>query len=359
MSELLNKLEAIKIRFDEVGQKIVDPDIISDMKRYVKLNKEYKDLSEIVEVYKVYKNTIDNIESSKQVLDSDEDADFKEMARLELEELMPKRETLEEEIKLLLVPKDPEDDKNVIVELRAGTGGDESCIFVEDVFRMYTMYFKDKGWKYEVVNSNAGGTAGYRELSFEVEGEEVYGTLKFESGVHRVQRVPDTESQGRVHTSAITVAVMPEAEDVDFELDMKDVKKDTFRASGAGGQHINKTESAIRLTHIPTNTVVECQDGRSQHKNYDKALQVLRTRLYQAELEKAHAERAAQRKSLVSTGDRSAKIRTYNYPQGRITDHRINKTMYNLSNFMNGDIQEMIDSLRMAENAEKLKEGGM
>jgi len=359
MSDLLNKLEAIKIRFDEVGQKIVDPDIISDMKRYVKLNKEYKDLAEIVEVYKVYKNTIENIESSKTVLNSDEEAEFKEMARMELDELLPKKENLEEDIKMLLVPKDPEDDKNVIIELRAGTGGDESCIFVEDIFRMYTMYFKDKGWKFEVVNSNSGGTAGYRELSFEVEGEEVYGTMKFESGVHRVQRVPDTESQGRVHTSAITVAVMPEAEEVDFKLDMKDVKKDTFRASGAGGQHINKTESAIRLTHLPTNTVVECQDGRSQHKNYDKALQVLRTRLYQAELDKAHAERAAQRKSLVSTGDRSAKIRTYNYPQGRITDHRINKTMYNLSNFMNGDVQEMIDALRMAENAEKLKEGGV
>ena len=359
MSDLIQKLEDIQIRFNEVGQKIVDPDIISDMKRYVKLNKEYKDLEVIVDAYKKYKNIIDNIASSKEVIDSDEDADFKEMARMELDDLLPKKEILEDEIKLLLVPKDPEDDKNVIVELRAGTGGDESCIFVEDVFRMYTMFFKEKGWKSTVVNSQAGGTTGFREISFEVEGEEVYGTFKFESGVHRVQRVPDTESQGRVHTSAITVAVMPEAEEVDFELDMKDIKKDTFRASGAGGQHINKTESAIRLTHIPTNTVVECQDGRSQHKNYAKALQVLRTRLYQAEVDKAHEIRSAQRKSLVSTGDRSAKIRTYNYPQGRITDHRINKTMYNLSNFMNGDISEMLDALRLAENAEKLKEGGM
>ncbi|MFD1553844.1 peptide chain release factor 1 [Putridiphycobacter roseus] len=358
MSDLLQKLEAIKIRFDEVGQKITDPDIISDMKRYVKLNKEYKDLDKIVQVYYVYKNTLDNIQSSKEVIDGEEDPDFKEMAKMELETLIPKRETLEEEIKMLLVPKDPEDDKNVIVELRAGTGGDEACIFVEDIFRMYTMFFKEQGWKFEVVNSNVG-TSGYKEISFEVEGEEVYGTLKFESGVHRVQRVPETESQGRVHTSAITVAVMPEAEEVDFELDLKDVKKDTFRASGAGGQHINKTESAIRLTHLPTNTVVECQDGRSQHKNYAKALQVLRTRLYQAELDKAHAIRSAHRKSLVSTGDRSAKIRTYNYPQGRITDHRIGKTMYNLSNFMNGDISEMIEALRLAENAEKLKEGGM
>ncbi|MFK8038518.1 MAG: peptide chain release factor 1 [Crocinitomicaceae bacterium] len=359
MSDLIQKLEDIKIRFDEVGTKIVDPDIISDMDRYVKLNKEYKDLSIIVETYKNYKNVLDNITSSKAVLDSNEDADFKEMAKMELDELLPKQEVLEEEIKMLLVPKDPEDDKNVIVELRAGTGGDESCLFVDDIFRMYTMFFKEKGWKYTVVNSQAGGTAGFREISFEVEGEEVYGTFKFESGVHRVQRVPDTESQGRVHTSAITVAVMPEAEEVDFNLDMKDIKKDTFRASGAGGQHINKTESAIRLTHLPTNTVVECQDGRSQHKNYAKALQVLRTRLYQAEVDKAHEIRSAQRKSLVSTGDRSAKIRTYNYPQGRITDHRINKTMYNLSNFMNGDIGEMVDALRLAENAEKLKEGGM
>ena len=257
----------------------------------------------------------------------------------------------------MLIPKDPEDDKNVIVELRAGTGGDESCIFVEDIYRMYSMYIKSKGWKMEVVNTNEGGTAGYREISFEIEGDGVYGTLKFESGVHRVQRVPDTESQGRVHTSAITVAVMPEAEDVDVKLNMADVKKDTYRASGAGGQHVNKTESAVRLTHIPTNTVVECQDGRSQHKNYEKALTVLRTRLYQAELEKKQEARSAHRKSLVSTGDRSAKIRTYNYPQGRITDHRINKTMYNLSSFMNGDIQEIIDALKIAENAEKMKAG--
>ena len=357
MSDLLQKLEAIKIRFDEVSQKIVDPEIIADMDRYVKLNKEYKDLEEIVKVYKDYKNVIENIESSKEVLETDDDPDMKEMAKMELDELVPRKTELDEEIKFLLIPKDPEDDKNVIIELRAGTGGDEACIFVEDIYRMYTMFFKNVGFKAEVINSNEGGTSGYKEISMEVSGESVYGVMKFESGVHRVQRVPETESQGRVHTSAITVAVMPEAEDVDFELDLKDVKKDTFSASGAGGQHVNKTESAIRLTHIPTGVVAECQDGRSQHKNYEKALQVLRTRLYQAELEKVNAERAAQRKSLVSTGDRSAKIRTYNYPQGRITDHRINKTMYNLSNFMNGDIQEMIDSLKMAENAEKLKEG--
>ena len=356
---LLNKLELINIRYEEVGKLIVDPDIISDMKRYVKLTKEYKDLQPLVKAFKDLKNTIENITSSKEIIKTETDPEFKDMAKMELDDLQKREEELREEIKWLLIPKDPNDDKNVIMEFRAGTGGDESCIFVEDVFRMYTMYFKEKGYAYSVLNSTEGGTAGYKEISMEVSGEEVYGTLKFESGVHRVQRVPDTESQGRVHTSAITVAVLPEAEEIDFNLNMKDVRKDTFRSSGAGGQHVNKTESAVRLTHIPTNTVVECQDGRSQHKNYDKALQVLRSRLYQAEVDKADAERSQQRKSLVSTGDRSAKIRTYNYPQGRITDHRINKTMYNLSNFMNGDIQEMLESLKMAENAEKLKAGGM
>jgi peptide chain release factor 1 len=357
MSDILQKLEAIKMRFEEVGQKIVDPDIIADMPRYVKLNKEYKDLEEIVQAYTKYKNVIDNINSSKEILSDTDDPEMKEMAQMELNDLLSQKDLLDEEMKVLLIPKDPEDNKNVIIELRAGTGGDEACIFVEDIFRMYTMFFKSVGWKVEVVNTNEGGTSGYKEISFEVSGAGVYGTLKFESGVHRVQRVPETESQGRVHTSAITVAVMPEAEEIDFKLNMSDVKKDTYRASGAGGQHVNKTESAVRLTHLPTNTVVECQDGRSQHKNYEKALQVLRTRLYQAELDKKEAERAAHRKSLVSTGDRSAKIRTYNYPQGRITDHRINKTMYNLANFMNGDIQEMIDALKMAENAEKMKAG--
>lgn len=355
MNDLLQKLEAIHYRFKEVGQLIVDPDIIADMDRYVKLNKEYKDLELVDEMYHNYKNVLDNISSSKALLDEETDPEMREMAKMELDELEQKRPEMEEEIKVMLIPKDPEDDKNVILELRAGTGGDEACIFVEDIYRMYSMYFKEKGWKVEIINSNEGGTKGYKEVSMNVEGEGVYGTLKFESGVHRVQRVPETESQGRVHTSAITVAVLPEAEEVDVELNMTDVKRDTFRASGAGGQHVNKTESAIRLTHIPTGIVVECQDGRSQHKNLEKAITVLRSRLYQQELEKVNAERAEQRKSLVSTGDRSAKIRTYNYPQGRITDHRINKTMYNLSAFMNGDIQEMIDALKMAENAEKMK----
>jgi peptide chain release factor 1 len=355
MSDLLNKLEAIHFRFIEVGNLITDPDIIGDMKRYVKLNKEYRDLEVLDQTYKTYSNLMSNLKSSKELLEKETDEEMREMAKMEIDELEGKRPQLEDEIKFMLIPKDPEDDKNAIIELRAGTGGDEACIFVEDIFRMYTMYFKEKSWKYEVINSSEGTVKGYKEVSMSIEGDGIYGMLKFESGVHRVQRVPETESQGRVHTSAITVAVLPEAEDVDFELNMTDVRRDTYRASGAGGQHVNKTESAIRLTHIPTGVVVECQDGRSQHKNLEKATSVLRSRLYQMELDRIQEERAAHRKTLVASGDRSAKIRTYNYPQGRITDHRINKTMYNLSSFINGDIQDMIDALKMAENAEKLK----
>ncbi len=356
-AEIIDKLQSIQDRFEEVGRMITDPTIIADMKRYVKLNKEYKDLEEIVKAYIEFKNVVENIASSKEIIQNEEDEEFKAMAKEELDSFIKRKEILEEDIKLMLIPKDPDDDKNAIIELRAGTGGDEACIFVEDMFRLYTMYFKERGFSHEIINSTEGSVAGFKEIAMEVSGEGVYGTLKFESGVHRVQRVPDTESQGRVHTSAITVAVLPEAEEVDFELNMADVKKDTFRSSGAGGQHVNKTESAVRLTHLPTNTVVECQDGRSQHKNYEKALQVLRSRLYQAEADRLAQERSEHRKSLVSSGDRSAKIRTYNYPQGRITDHRINKTMYNLTNFMNGDVQEMIDALKMAENAEKLQSG--
>ncbi|MEJ6776615.1 MAG: peptide chain release factor 1 [Crocinitomicaceae bacterium] len=355
MNDLLQKLEAINIRFIEVGTLIVDPDIIADMKRYIKLNKEYKELEELVIIYKKYKNLIENLANSKALLKEETDPEMREMAKMEIDDLEGVRPEIEEEIRFMLIPKDPEDEKRAIMEFRAGTGGDEACIFVEDCFRMYTMFFKERGWSYEVVNSNEGTTKGYREISINIDAPAAYGVLKFESGVHRVQRVPETESQGRVHTSAITIAVLPEAEEVDFELNLSDVRRDTYRASGAGGQHVNKTESAIRLTHIPTGVVSECQDGRSQHKNFDKALSILRSRLYQIELDKIQNERAEHRKSLVSTGDRSAKIRTYNYPQGRITDHRIGKTMYNLSSFMNGDIQEMIDSLKMAENAEKLK----
>ena len=355
MSDLLSKLEAIHFRFVEVGTMITDPEIISNMDRYVKLNKEYRDLEILDDRYKEYRNLIENIKSSRELLITETDSEMREMAKEEIDVLEQNRPLMEDDIKLLLIPKDPEDDKNAIIELRSGTGGDEACIFVEDIFRMYTMFFKEIGWNYEIINSSEGSVKGYKEISMSIAGDGIYGMLKFESGVHRVQRVPETESQGRVHTSAITVAVLPEAEEVDFNLDMNDVRKDTFRASGAGGQHINKTESAIRLTHIPTGVVVECQDGRSQHKNLAQAISVLRSRLYQAELDRVHNERAAHRKTLVSTGDRSAKIRTYNYPQGRITDHRINKTMYNLSSFMNGDLQEMIDALKMAENAEKLK----
>lgn len=355
MSDLLSKLEAIHFRFVEVGKMITDPDIISNIDRFVKLNKEYRELEELDAVYKSYKNLLGNLQSAKDLLEVETDPEMRDMAKMEIDELEHQRPIMEEEIKMMLIPKDPEDDKNAILELRAGTGGDEACIFVEDIFRMYTMYFKEMGWQYDILNSSEGSVKGFKEISMEISGTGIYGMLKFESGVHRVQRVPETESQGRVHTSAITVAVLPEAEEVDFELDMNDVRKDTFRASGAGGQHINKTESAIRLTHIPSGLVVECQDGRSQHKNLEKAISVLRSRLYQQELDRIHNERAAQRKTLVSTGDRSAKIRTYNYPQGRITDHRINKTIYNLSSFMNGDVQEMIDALKMAENAEKLK----
>ncbi|MFT6982452.1 MAG: peptide chain release factor 1 [Crocinitomicaceae bacterium] len=355
MNDLLQKLEAINYRFIEVGTLIVDPDIIVDMKRYVKLTKEYKDLEELVKVYKKYKGLIDNLESSRALLKEEVDAEMREMAKMEIDELEKSRPNMEEEIKTLLIPKDPEDEKCAIMELRAGTGGDEACIFVEDCFRMYTMFFKERGWSYEVVNTNEGTTKGFKEITINIDAPAAYGVLKFESGVHRVQRVPETESQGRVHTSAITIAVLPEAEEVDIDINPADIRRDTYRASGAGGQHVNKTESAIRLTHIPTGVVAECQDGRSQHKNLAQAMTMLRSRLYQIELDKIMNERSEHRKSLVSTGDRSAKIRTYNYPQGRITDHRINKTMYNLGAFMNGDLQEMIDSLKMAENAEKLK----
>ncbi|MGB0165465.1 MAG: peptide chain release factor 1 [Luteibaculum sp.] len=357
MSQLIDKLRSIKEKWEEVGKLIVDPDIIADNKRYAKLSKEYKDLEETVEMYNKFKNVLDNIESSKAILAQEKDPEFREMAEAELEELNEERGKLEEEIKFMLIPKDPDDNKNVIVEVRAGTGGDEASIFAGDLFRMYSRYIEKKGWKQEILYVNEGTSGGYKEVSFEVSGDDVYGWLKFESGVHRVQRVPETESQGRVHTSAATVAVLPEADEIDFELNMADVKKDTFRASGAGGQHVNKTESAVRLTHIPTNTVVECQDERSQIKNNEKALKMLRTKLYEAEVVKREQELAAERKSQVSTGDRSAKIRTYNFPQGRCTDHRIGLTLYNLDNIMNGDIIEILEALKLADNMEKLKAG--
>lgn len=354
---MLDKLEAIKQRFEDVAQQIIDPDVIADMPRYVKLNKEYKDLEPLMQVYKDYRNLLDNISAAKEIIELEDDAEMKEMAKAELDDSLARKETMEEEIKMLLIPKDPDDGKDVILEVRAGTGGDEAAIFVGDLYRMYTKFCENQGWSTELVNLNESSAGGFKEISISISGADVYGTLKFESGVHRVQRVPETESQGRVHTSAATVAVLPEADEVEFNLDLKDVKKDTFRSSGAGGQHVNKTESAVRLTHLPTNTVVECQDGRSQIKNYEKALKVLRARLYEAEVIKAEKERAAERKSQVSTGDRSAKIRTYNYPQGRCTDHRIGLTLYSLDNIMNGDIGDIIEQLKVAENAEKLKAG--
>jgi len=353
---MIEKLEEIKHRFEEVGQLIVQPDIVTDMKKFGELNKEYKDLEKIVTKYKEFTEAKSNLENAKEVLSSEKDPDFREMAKSEIDELEPKIESLEEQLKVLLIPKDPNDSKNVILEIRAGTGGDEASIFAGDLFRMYKSFSENEKWSFAVLNFNDGTAGGYKEIVASIEGEDVYGKLKFESGVHRVQRVPATESQGRVHTSAATVAVLPEAGEVDVELNMGDIRKDTFRASGAGGQHINKTESAVRLTHAPSGLVVECQDGRSQHANYDKALKVLRSRLYEIELQKHNAEISSQRKSMVGSGDRSDKIRTYNYPQGRVTDHRIGLSVFNLPNVMNGDIQEFVEQLRLAENAEIMKE---
>ena len=351
---MLDKLEAIKNRFDEVSELIVDPNIISDMKQYIQLNKEYKDLQPIIESYYEYKNILSNIENAKEMLKDDE---MKEMAKMELDELTPKKEELEEVIKVLLIPKDPTDSKNVVVEIRAGAGGDEASIFTGDLYRLYSNYASSKGWKTEVVDVAEGTSGGYKEIIFNIKGEDVYGMLKFESGVHRVQRVPQTETQGRVHTSAASVVVMPEAEEFDVEIKDSDIRKDTYCSSGPGGQSVNTTYSAVRLTHIPTGTVAQCQDQKSQHKNYDKALKVLRSRIYEIELQKRLEELSGQRKSMVVTGDRSAKIRTYNYPQGRVTDHRISLTQFNLSNVMDGEIDKFIEELQIAENAERLQEG--
>ncbi|WKK66584.1 peptide chain release factor 1 [Lutimonas zeaxanthinifaciens] len=352
---MIDKLQVVKQRFDEVSDLIIQPDVIMDQKRYVKLNKEYKDLKKIVDKGEEYKSALASIEEANEIIADGSDEEMVEMAKMELEEASARLPVLEEEIKFLLIPKDPEDAKNVIVEIRAGTGGDEASIFAGDLYRMYTKFASEKGWKVELEDLSEGTSGGFKEIIFSVSGEEVYGTLKFESGVHRVQRVPQTETQGRVHTSAATVMVLPEAEEFDIDLKMSDVRVDYFCASGPGGQSVNTTYSAVRLTHIPTGIVAQCQDQKSQHKNKDKAFKVLRTRIYEVELEKKLQEDAAKRKTLVSSGDRSAKIRTYNYPQGRVTEHRIGLTLYDLNNVMNGDLTKIIEELKLAENSEKLK----
>ncbi|WP_418435396.1 peptide chain release factor 1 [Alistipes putredinis] len=355
-NSILTRLDGLKLKYEEIGQKLTDPEVIADVKQFIQFNKEYRELEPIIEASERYRTAIANLTEAKDILANDKDEEMREMARGEIAELEPKIETLEEEIKLLLIPKDPQDAKNAIVEIRGGTGGDEAAIFAGDLMRMYTKYIESKGWKYEITSFSEGTAGGYKEVVMKVTGNNVYGTLKYESGVHRVQRVPQTETQGRVHTSAASVAVLPEAEEFDVEISMNDIRKDIFCASGPGGQSVNTTYSAIRLTHIPTGIVVQCQDQKSQLKNFDKAFEELRTRIYNLEYQKYLDEIASKRKTMVSTGDRSAKIRTYNYPQGRINDHRINYTIYNLSAFMDGDIQDCIDHLIVAENAERLKE---
>jgi len=352
---MLEKLEALYNRWKEIEQQLNDPEVMSDMKRYVKLSRDYKDLQEVVNAYRRYKKIDSDMISAKEVLHKEKDEDFRAMAREELNNLTEEKEALEEEIKFLLLPADPQDNKNAILEIRAGTGGDEASIFAGDLFRMYTKYCDTKGWKIELVDYTEGTVGGYKEIIANVIGDKVYGELKYESGVHRVQRVPQTETQGRVHTSAATVAVLPEADEFDVEIKQDDIRKDTYCSSGPGGQSVNTTYSAVRLTHIPTGIVVQCQDQKSQIKNYEKALSVLRSRIYEMEHQKYLDEISSKRRTMVSTGDRSAKIRTYNYAQGRVTNHRIGKSVYNLPVFMDGDIQEMIDALQLAENAEKMK----
>lgn len=354
---MTDKLEAIKNRFIEVGEMLVQPDIMSDMKNYSRLSKEYKDLEKIVIKYDEYTKILNDIESAKSLLETEKDTEFRNMAKAELDELNPLKVAAEEELKQLLIPKDPNDGKNAILEIRAGTGGDEAALFAGDLFRMYQRFCERMKWKLNLLDVTDGTSGGYKEIICTVSGEDVYGKLKFESGVHRVQRVPATETQGRVHTSAASVAVLPEMEDVEVEIDMNDVRKDTFCSSGPGGQSVNTTYSAIRLTHIPSGIVVSCQDEKSQLKNLDKALKVLRSRLYEMELKKHNEKIGEKRKSMVGSGDRSDKIRTYNFAQSRVTDHRINYSVYNLQSVMDGDIADFIEQLRIAENAERLKEG--
>ena len=347
-NSLLEKVLGLQDKYRSLQEQLSDPAVISDMKRYVQLNKEYKELEPIIKAGAEYKKMLEDLESAKDIIANEKDEELREMAKEEIAEM-------EQDIKLLLIPADPQDRKNAILEIRGGTGGDEAAIFAGDLLRMYSKYCERRGWKMEITNQSEGASGGFKEVVCKVSGDGVYGVLKYESGVHRVQRVPQTETQGRVHTSAASVAVLPEADEFDIELNMNDIRKDTFCSSGPGGQSVNTTYSAIRLTHIPSGIVVQCQDEKSQLKNFDKALAELRTRLYNMEYEKYLNEISAKRKTMVSTGDRSAKIRTYNYPQSRVTDHRINYTMYNLPAFMDGDIQEVLDQLQVAENAERLK----
>lgn len=353
---MLEKLEAIKVRFEEIQSQMNDPSVISDMKRYIRLNKDYKELQPIIEAHGRYSSILANIDHARDIIYNEKDEEFRSMAKEELNELMQQKDQLEEEIRLMLIPADPQDGKNAVVEIRAGTGGDEASLFAGDLYRMYSRYCENKRWKAELVDFTEGTMGGFKEIIFNVIGEGAYGQLKYESGVHRVQRVPETETQGRVHTSAATVAVLPEADEFDVEVKPADVRKDTFCSSGPGGQSVNTTYSAIRLTHIPSGIVVSCQDEKSQIKNFEKAMKVLRTRLYELEYQKYLDEISKKRKTMVSTGDRSAKIRTYNWPQSRVTDHRINLTLYNLATIIDGDVQPLIDALQLAENAERLKE---
>ncbi|PHR70053.1 MAG: peptide chain release factor 1 [Lutibacter sp.] len=355
---MLDKLHIVKQRFDEVADLIIQPDIITDQKRYVRLTKEYKDLNDMVIKIKEYEVLLGNAAEAKEIISNSTDPEMKEMAKMELDDANTGIPKLEEEIKFMLIPKDPEDAKNVIVEIRAGTGGDEASIFAGDLYRMYTKFASDKKWKTDVEDISHGTAGGFKEIIFSISGADVYGDMKFESGVHRVQRVPQTETQGRVHTSAATVMVLPEAEEFDIDLKQSDIRVDYYCSSGPGGQSVNTTYSAVRLTHVPTGIVAQCQDQKSQHKNKDKAMKVLRSRIYEMELAKKLAADSAKRNTLVSSGDRSAKIRTYNYPQGRVTEHRIGLTIYDLQNVINGDIHKIVEELKLHENTEKLKELG-